>query len=291
MSQVAPRQASLPGPSSVNLNRLLSRLEHTLLSPDGDSNLRRSSYERTKVGANIAHARTLLLRLEHDSSTIKTHSLKQSVQSDLQAKRNLIKRLNARLYELEQLDTNQTASSSSGSDTSDNSDDEETHPSYAPAQRGVHGGLDREQDPALQSAAENLSSTLRARRQQPSQPDTGASSALNSSSLSNRETLLSHNRSEQEVLTDSLLSMAQALKNQSLHFGQSLELDREIVDRAGEGLDNSANSMELASKRMGMLRRMTEGRGWWGRMLMYAWIAGLWVVAFAIVFVMPKFRF
>jgi hypothetical protein len=49
--------------------------------------------------------------------------------------------------------------------------------------------------------------------------------------------------------------------------------------------------MEAAGKRMGMLRRMTEGKGWFGRMMLYAWIAGLWVVAILLVFVGPKFRF
>ena len=49
--------------------------------------------------------------------------------------------------------------------------------------------------------------------------------------------------------------------------------------------------MEAAQKRVGALRRLTEGRGWWGRMLMYAYIAGLMVLAILIVFVLPKLRF
>jgi len=49
--------------------------------------------------------------------------------------------------------------------------------------------------------------------------------------------------------------------------------------------------MEAAEKRIGTLRRMSEGRGLWGRLLMYVWIAGLMVLALAVVFVLPKLRF
>jgi hypothetical protein len=40
-----------PDTTAISLTRLLSRLEHTLLSPETDPKLRKSSYERTKVGA------------------------------------------------------------------------------------------------------------------------------------------------------------------------------------------------------------------------------------------------
>lgn len=49
--------------------------------------------------------------------------------------------------------------------------------------------------------------------------------------------------------------------------------------------------MEAAEKRMGLLRRMTEGKGWWGRMMLYAWIVAGWVLAILIVFAGPKLRF
>lgn len=64
-----------------------------------------------------------------------------------------------------------------------------------------------------------------------------------------------------------------------------------MVDRAVQGLDKNVTGMDAAGRRMGMLRRMTEGRGWWGRMLMYAWIIGLWLVAVFIVYLGPKLRF
>jgi hypothetical protein len=85
--------------------------------------------------------------------------------------------------------------------------------------------------------------------------------------------------------------MASALKQSSQSFSSSLEAEKSVLDRAGEGLDKSAVGMEAAGKKMGVLRRMSEGQGWWGRIMLYAWIAGLWVVAFLLVFVGPKLRF
>ncbi len=85
--------------------------------------------------------------------------------------------------------------------------------------------------------------------------------------------------------------MAQALKASSQSFASSLESEKEVLNRASEGLDKNTSGMEAAEKRMGTLRRMSEGRGWLGRLLMYAWIAGLWVVALIIVVILPKLRF
>lgn len=85
--------------------------------------------------------------------------------------------------------------------------------------------------------------------------------------------------------------MASQLKANSLRFHESLEADKEAMERAGESLDKNAEGMSAAGKRMGLLRRMNEGQGWWGRMMLYAWIGGLWVLATGLVFVGPKFRF
>ena len=85
--------------------------------------------------------------------------------------------------------------------------------------------------------------------------------------------------------------MAKQLKQQSIHFGNTLEGDKSIVDRTLAGLDKNTLNMDAASRTMGTLRRMTEGKGWWDRMKLYAMIAGLWLIAFLIVFVGPKIRF
>ncbi|PGH13533.1 hypothetical protein AJ80_06283 [Polytolypa hystricis UAMH7299] len=105
------------------------------------------------------------------------------------------------------------------------------------------------------------------------------------------EASLSASRAEQETLTNSLLSLAGELKASSHTFHTSLESEKSVLTRAVEGLDRNTLGMDAAGKRMGMLRRMSEGRGWWGRILMYLWIFGLWIVAVLIVYVGPKLRF
>lgn len=139
-------------------------------------------------------------------------------------------------------------------------------------------------------------SSLRARRPVPDViEETGHTTSSEPLSVKNTasttETVLTHNRMEQENLTASLLAMASALKESSHLFADSLESEKGILSRTGEGLDKNAQGMEATGKRMGTLRRMTEGRGWLGRMMMYAWIGGLMMVALVLVGLMPKLRF
>lgn len=296
---MATRTQSPPGypdSTSINLNRLLSRLERIVLA-EPSPQLRRSSYERARVSANIEHARTLLLNLEHSASTIPSKTKKQALQMDLQQKRELIKQLNQRIYELNQLDD----AESEGSVDSDD-DDEDSFPSYAPrvqtdAGRDVttSGGEGNE---ALLNAAQNFTSQIRQRRKD--EDAAGAQTASGNSLFGSKggattgdqtEALLSHNRTEQETLTTSLLEMAKQLKQQSVHFGQTLEDDKSVLDRAVSGLDKNQLGMDAASRRMGTLRKMTEGKGWFARLKLYGFIFAMWVAAFLIVFVGPKIRF
>lgn len=85
--------------------------------------------------------------------------------------------------------------------------------------------------------------------------------------------------------------MSTRLKESAQGFSTAIEHDKEITEKAGEGLERNAQGMEVAGRKMGTLRRMSEGKGWWGRMMLYAWIGGLWIVAIGLVFVGPKFRF
>lgn len=85
--------------------------------------------------------------------------------------------------------------------------------------------------------------------------------------------------------------MAKALKASTHAFSSALREDQEVLDSAGKGLDRNERGLEGVAGRMGNLRRLTEGKGWWGRMLLYAWIAGLAVFAVLLVFVLPKLRF
>ncbi|GAB7342965.1 hypothetical protein MBLNU457_g1069t1 [Dothideomycetes sp. NU457] len=271
-----------------DLDRLLKRLDHGLLSDDADASLLHSPYHRKRIGANVEYARTLLLRLEHDASTIKITSQRQALNTSIQTKRDLIKRLNRRLLELDSHDDDE--------DDDNTSSDEDPSPnqSYAPARPDAHANAGSEintnpSEPMLRSrqagttqatdTATTTSSLFAGRRSSPSR------------SLSNRETLLSSDRQTQEQISSSLVSLAQALKATTMQIGAQIEGGKSTVDRAAEGLDKNVLGMEGAERRMGTLRRMTEGQGWYGRIKLYAIIAALWVGAFLLVFVGPKLRF
>lgn len=105
------------------------------------------------------------------------------------------------------------------------------------------------------------------------------------------EALLDRQRAEQDALVENILSYASALKDSSKRFHDTLESDKANVERAAEGMDRAGTGMEGAKRRMGFLERMTEGKGWWERVILYAWVYGLMVVLVLVVFVLPKLRF
>lgn len=211
--------------------------------------------------------------------SLKLPSQRASAQSSLSAQRALIKRLTDRLHDLE----------AHGDDDLllyGPEDEENILEEDAPAApRGTQ--KEPEAEKLAAPAIEEPTSILRNRKLPNKPPDTAPST--------NKETtpaeLLAHNDTESTNLTASLLALAQSLKASSTAFSTSLEADTEILNRATEGLDKNATGMEAAGKRMGLLKRMSEGKGWWGRMMLYAWIGGLWTVAILLVFVGPKLRF
>lgn len=123
---------------------------------------------------------------------------------------------------------------------------------------------------------------LFANRRRPASPQISTGTA---------EAILDHQRAEQDQLSESILKMAGALKASSRKFADTLEADKEVVGQAGEGIAKTERGMEAARGRMGALRRMTEGKGWWGRMILYAWVYGLMLALVLLVFVFPKLRF
>lgn len=306
MSRTQPPTVPTADVTHINLGRLLKRLEHNILSTDSNPRLRTDPYERKRVSANVDYARTLLLQLEQESSAIKVQTRKQDAQAELQSKRDLIRRLNQRLLELNQLDDSD-ADTSSDEEEETNEDGAPSLREYAPAQP-TSNSIDTNPPPTSPPPAD---STLRRRGPQSDAADTASTTALfsgrpsdpsattptntnpnaPSSSLPQTEILLSHNRYEQEALTSSLISLAQSLKASSLSFAQSLEDEKTVLRRAEGALDKNAMGMEAAERRMGTLRRMTEGQGWWGRIKLYAIVAAMWLFAFLLVFVGPKLRF
>jgi hypothetical protein len=150
--------------------------------------------------------------------------------------------------------------------------------------------------PALRNRHQNIATASSTSNLKPTATATGSSlhDAAKTSEPQTRadtEEALATDRLEQENLTSSLLDLATKLKTSSQQFQASLEAEKSVLARAAEGLDRTTGNLAAAERRMGMLRRMTEGKGWWGRMMLYAWIFTLWVVAVLIVFVGPKLRF
>lgn len=139
----------------ATLSRLLTRLDQTLLSRS--STLEKSPYERNKVSHNLEYARTLLLTLEKQSTNVKIQSQKTSIQADLQRKRETIKKLNARLLELNQAGDDD----SSEEDEDVSGEGEDVLMEYAPAVREVQGGIDTGGTEPLDEATK---SELRSRR-------------------------------------------------------------------------------------------------------------------------------
>lgn len=60
---------------------------------------------------------------------------------------------------------------------------------------------------------------------------------------------------EQENLTEDMLSLARALKENSIRFGQELDKEKGLLDLAGEGLDKNARGIEGAGRKMDVLRK------------------------------------
>ena len=226
----------------------------------------------------------MLLRLEHESSNLKIQSRKQDRQKTFLAQRALIKRLTERLHELDNQDPDSYTSESEGEDLLG---------TLLPAQPPIgspssttptHTDLDR------RKPEDSIEPNLRNRRQPHDLPisSSGTTTALPSNLTAQQ---LESQSTEQVDLTSSMVALVAQLKSSTLAFSSSLELDNEALTRAQEGLEKNESGMEAAGKRMGMLRRMSEGKGWWGRIMLYAWIGGLWVVAIGLVFIGPKFRF
>ena len=228
------------------------------------------------------------------------------VQADLLKKRELTKRLQSRLQEL-RLQSEQWEAES---ESEDDSSEDQNRSQYAPAVR-ANSGLDVEPTP-VQEAASNLTSTLRARNTSQVAPSTSGTGSANKAtatgtstsgshqafpsakpaeaSVAERESLLTAHRTEQSALTDSLLSLARELKLSVNDFQSGIEMGKDALERAASGLDKNIAGMDSTGKRMGVLRRMTEGRGWLGRLQLYGMIAALWIVALMIMTFMPKLR-
>ena len=277
---------------AMDLDRLLTRLERRIMNPN--HRLKHDSFERTRTSYNVNQALTLLLRLEPITTQEKITSRRREAQSRLIAQRAIIKKLTNKLHQLEREDDGVWS-------------DEEPEPNEE-IMAIVRGGPLPPHETISTVAPLGMNETtpsIRNRHHPPSSTDnpitTGASLSPFASKLdpkapsaSGRDATakaLENDSDLQSNLTQSLVTLATTLKTSSQAFSAALQADDMALRNATGALDKNTSSMEMASKNMGLLRRMSEGKGWWGRMMLYAWIAGLWVVAILLVFVGPKLRF
>ncbi|KAK1832305.1 hypothetical protein QBC39DRAFT_381657 [Podospora conica] len=323
----------------TDLNRLLYRLQQSILRADADreARLRADEFEREKVQTNIRYAQSLLTKLEQEALTIKIHARRQDLQTALVQKREALEQLVDRMDDLAEMaaatadsdhDTSEgedllaaiiatpseSMDSSRSPDVEARDDEEEETPAEPvvlppPQQQPTPPGPEEEEfneKTAPPTPPTSTTQTLRPRGGPLSEketPDTahttGSRTALfgdhnnltASTATATAEAILDHQRAEQDMLSESILKLAGDLKASSLAFTATLEEDREVVDRAGQGMSKTGEGMDAVTKRVGALQRMTEGEGWWGRMRLYAQVYGLMVVLVLVVFVLPKLRF
>ena len=268
---------------------------------------------------NLEYARTLLLRLERSAarrprakSTVTATS--NAPRAELAPQRARLKRLHDRLYELGQRydDADDVSSESNGedilatycapvpppADTSPSSPGRsDPSPPSPTAERGTASPVTtstgiRSRFPHAPPNATTTGSAYPAVTSpaSPAPPPSAKEPPAAAASPTTAAALDAH-ASTQSDLTSSLLTLAAALKDSARAFNADLAADSATLAATEGALGKSREGMDAATRRMGVLRRMSEGRWWWGRMALYAAIAGLWVVALLLVFVGPKLRF
>lgn len=273
-------------------------------------------FHRMKWLHTIEGARTILLKLEQAAQGIKVQRTKREVVKDLAEKRLIIKRLRARVEEIGR--EVESSSRNVRPETVDENDDSENmydvlqqirsakrqrqesdrHDEHIPQddadQSVARSGLSQPQvDPQAERTA-LFESSPRMRRRLSKDLDNNDSPKGKSSGFSNlpetEKNLLAASK-EHEDITTSLLNMAAQLKQQARQFQFTLDQDKSVLDRALEGLDQNVSAMGLASKGMKTLQRMSEEQGFFGRLKLQLFIAGMWAVAILLVFAGPKLRF
>ncbi|GFP57290.1 vesicle transport protein USE1 [Trichoderma asperellum] len=319
-----------PNLSPVELAQLLSRLKQSVLhpSPERERRLRNSEFERTRVEANLQYARAALTKLEqtlpgrradtHGDLTAQREILdllfdrlddlrKVAVDEDDSSEEDLLGDIIP--TPSESVDSRRS-SNAPGGDSFEEPKLPEPEPPEPPTQIEAMPEpptTTTTSEPAETSTREVLptqtTQTLRARHEAPS-PTPSSHSTARAALFANRrkpaspqtstataEAILDQQRAEQDAISNSILDLASKLKESSKSFSATLEEDKNLLSTAGASMEKSELSMEAAQGRMGSLKKMTEGKGWWGRMMLYAWVYGLMVALILFVFVFPKLRF
>ncbi|KAL7799958.1 hypothetical protein V8C37DRAFT_363592 [Trichoderma ceciliae] len=320
-----------PNLSPVELAQLLSRLKQSVLhpSPERERRLRSSEFERTRVEANLQYARAALTKLEQTLPKRRTDT-QGDLTAQRETLDLLFDRLDdLRKVAVDEDDSSEgedllgdiirTPSESLDSRRSSNGPKEGSFEDEIPDPEPPEPPTQAEAIPeppttaamateisATEALPTQTTQTTQALRARPSasSPTTSAHSTARAALFANRrqpaspqtstataEAILDQQRVEQDAISNSILKMASALKESSKNFSATLEEDKNVLSAAGASMEKSEMSMEAAQGRMGSLKRMTEGKGWWGRMMLYAWVYGLMVSLILFVFVFPKLRF
>lgn len=305
-------------PNYLTLSRMLSRYQNLiLLTPLSDEKIEtrlrpwqqkvqaelRSPlpFHRMQWLRNIEGARTLLLKLEQSTQGIKVQRTRREVVKELAEKRMIIKRLRSRVEQIgREVDAGDGSSYISHYDGNGQS---ETMHDVLMQIRQKKGQSVQIQASEVQNVASDkngipskqrfeASPAMRQRRG-PSSTEHGASSAIatGSNDATRTEDSLLDSSREHEDITTSLVNMAAQLKQQARQFQFTLDQDKNLIDRAMDGLEGNFTAMTVASKGMKSLQRMSEEQGWLGRLKLHAMIFGLWAVAILLVFAGPKLRF
>ncbi|KAK4922807.1 hypothetical protein LTR66_016575 [Elasticomyces elasticus] len=107
-----------------------------------------------------------------------------------------------------------------------------------------------------------------------------------------KEAMLAHESKGQEKITGSMLDMAKQLRQSQEQLHASLgQEDKNLIDRAMEGLEQNSTAMNIASRGMKTLQRMSESESWLQRLKLQLIIVGMWAAAVLLVFAGPKLRF
>ncbi|OQO09873.1 hypothetical protein B0A48_04226 [Cryoendolithus antarcticus] len=239
----------------TSLTTILSRLDRTI---SASTSQHLTSYDHVRIRSNLDHARTLLLTLEKQSSGIRVASQRSQAQKELVGYREQVKGLGETLKSLDDAQVDDGDST----DSEDDAEDDVRAREYAPARSDANAGLDVGDKP-MDNAAAQLHNELRARKPLSANDNRSAASnsaretlfqgrspqASTSQDPSNTESLLSHNRTEQEALTTGLLSLAKALKESSQQFGASLSQRRTSSSAQKVGWRRVGKEWKLRSER------------------------------------------
>lgn len=80
--------------------------------------------------------------------------------------------------------------------------------------------------------------------------------------LSTQEHILQNHREAQESISDDLLVMAQALRENQTKFGQSILRDNDLIEKTGEALHINASKMRATGSRLGEYSRKSSSMCW-----------------------------